>query len=314
MASPISDPWGAILIGCFISLILFGIILAQAVTYAQNCEKDPVWLKTFVAVLVMLDTIASSFAMAWAYQMYINGWGNMEVFAKANWLLAVDPMLVGMIACMVQLYFAGRLHIMVRNRWLTIFVIIFSIFTVLGGFAAGISILVVKSYAGSGHGKPAGIFWQVSTIITDITITVSVTYHLHGRKGLYAPTDRLLDSIIQLTIQNGFLTSIVAVVDMAFYIYAPVPPHPVSNPTLASHIILFFIMPKLYANTVLSSLNARPRLRHMANATVDISGAAFPQVSTFVAVRSSEPHSPEGIDLEADMRRDSQSLTGFERK
>ncbi|KAF7978236.1 hypothetical protein HWV62_1246 [Athelia sp. TMB] len=221
--------------------------------------------------------------------MYIDGFGNLEVFVAANWLLAVDPMLVGMVACMCQLFFAWRLHVMVQLRWLTTFVIVFSFFTLCGGLAAGISIFVVKSYSGSGYGKPFGIFWQVSTLITDITITVSVTYHLHRRKGIYEATDRLLDSIIQLTIQNGFLTSIVAVVDMSFYIYA------------------------LYANTVLSSLNARKRLRPLVAATVDMNRTTDQQTSTFIPARRSGtyPPSPED-DLEADNGGDSQSE--FDRK
>jgi hypothetical protein len=50
-----------------------------------------------------------------------------------------------------------------------------------------------------------------------------------------------------VTVQNGALTALVAIVDMIMYLSTEKP----------YHIALSFLMPKLYSNTILSSLNAR---------------------------------------------------------
>jgi hypothetical protein len=50
-----------------------------------------------------------------------------------------------------------------------------------------------------------------------------------------------------VTVQNGALTALVAILDMILYLSTDKP----------YHIALSFLMPKLYSNTILSSLNAR---------------------------------------------------------
>ncbi|KAF7966305.1 hypothetical protein HWV62_39201 [Athelia sp. TMB] len=257
--SAISTPWGLILIGVFISLILFGIIVSQVFTYFQHCEKDALWQKLFVGALFALDTLSSVLAMAWMYYLLIDNWGQPTAFASGDWLLAADPMLAGAVAFMVQLFFAWRIHVIARTPWQTLGILLCAALTLCGGLGTGVAVLWVKEYARFASFKPVAAVWLLAASVGDIAITVALTYHLRRRKGTFKATDRLLDRIIQLTIQNGLLTALVAVVDIALYLSTPTP----------YHIALSFLMPKLYSNTVLSSLNARRALRADALATVD---------------------------------------------
>ncbi|KZP30704.1 hypothetical protein FIBSPDRAFT_1037971 [Athelia psychrophila] len=257
MTSPISDPWGVILIGVFISLILYGIIVAQVFTYYENSDRDPLWQKAFVGILFLLDTLSSILAMAWMYQLLVDNWGNIVAFESGDWLLAADPMVAGMVAFMVQLFFAWRIHIVAAKPLLTTGIVLCSFVTLCGGIGTGIAVLWVKSYALFASFQQIAVIWLISATVGDISITTALTYHLRRRKGAFEATDRLLDRIVQLTIQNGLLTSIVSIVDISLYLSTPKP----------YHIALSFLMPKLYANTVLSSLNARRRLRPLGKIT-----------------------------------------------
>ncbi|KAF7968113.1 hypothetical protein HWV62_31977 [Athelia sp. TMB] len=216
--------------------------------------------------------------MLWIYQLLIDGWGDITAFESGGWLLAADPMVAAIVACMVQGFFAWRLQIVAQQAWLTTFIIICSACTLLGGIGTGIAVLWVKSYALFGTFKPIASIWLISATIADITITLALTYHLRRRRGSFGATDRLLDRIVQLTIQNGFLTALVSVVDISLYLSTPKPYHICEihcNPVMQllrftdSLQALSFLMPKLYSNTVLSSLNARRELRPLANATVE---------------------------------------------
>ncbi|KZP12121.1 hypothetical protein FIBSPDRAFT_168833 [Athelia psychrophila] len=51
----------------------------------------------------------------------------------------------------------------------------------------------------------------------DITITVAMTYHLRRAKGTFQRTERLLDRIIILTLQNGSLTTLLALFNVCLY-------------------------------------------------------------------------------------------------
>lgn len=255
-----SEGWGVVLIGCFISLILFGTILSQAFTYSQNCKNDPQWQKVFVGMVVFLDALSSAIAMAWMYQLFIDGWGDASYFTHANWLLASDPMICGILACMVQLFFAWRLHIIAKRPWLTAFIVLAATATFIGGVGTGIAVLVIKEYAQLGRARPIGCTWDFSAVIADMTITAGMTYYLRRYMGRFQDTDNLLDRIIQLTLQNGLLTSLATLVDIVLYLVSP----------KLYHIALTFVMPKLYSNSVLSSLNARKTLRSTPDHTGEL--------------------------------------------
>lgn len=131
------------------------------------------------------------------YQLFIDGWGDAGAFVTANWLLAADPMLNGVIACMVQLFFAWRLHIVGSQWWLTLFIAICSFAALCGGVGTGIAILWIKEYALLGNAKPIGCTWVFGAIVADIAITVALSYHLRRRKGSFKTTDDLVDRIVQ---------------------------------------------------------------------------------------------------------------------
>ncbi|KZP19023.1 hypothetical protein FIBSPDRAFT_1045778 [Athelia psychrophila] len=251
MSSPIADPFGFILIGVFISLMLFGIVVSQTFAYYQNCENDTRWLKCFVAVLFAFDLLSSILAMAWMYSLLIDNWGVIEAFTHGDWLLAGDPIIIGIVAGMAQCFFAWRIYVITSSRWMTASIACCALVTACGGIGTGIASVWVREYALFVNFKQIIIIFLVSAAIGDLGITVALTYHLRSRKGSFEATDRILDNIIRLTIQNGFLTAIVAIVDMVVYLAYAQP----------YHMAISFVMPKLYTNTVLSSLNARQHMR-----------------------------------------------------
>ncbi|TBU36596.1 hypothetical protein BD309DRAFT_713759 [Dichomitus squalens] len=54
MSSPLSldDTFGALLIGTYLSLILYGVALHQSFQYYKEYPHDKTWIKVYVAVIV----------------------------------------------------------------------------------------------------------------------------------------------------------------------------------------------------------------------------------------------------------------------
>ncbi|KZP24871.1 hypothetical protein FIBSPDRAFT_411830 [Athelia psychrophila] len=265
---PQSDVCGLLLIACFLSLILFGVILAQALTYCRNCEGDDPRMKLFVGILVTLDVANSAAGMAWIYQMLVNGWGNSAAFES-------DPLPFGMILtlppirCLSHFFFARRLHILSGKRCITLIIAFSSMLGFCGGIGTGIATVWIKDFSQFGKFQVVGIVGVVITavcpVVADLTITVGMTYHLRRSKGNFEATDRLLDRVIQLTLQNCALTSSYEIVSLSLY-YAFDKPY---------FFAVFFLAPMFYLHCVLSSLNARKTLRALANATVDLGGQSL---------------------------------------
>lgn len=131
------------------------------------------------------------------YQLFVEGWGDPSYYTSASWLLASDPMVCGIVACMVQLFFAWRLHIISKKPLLTAFIVTASVATLAGGVGTGIAVLWVREYALLGRVKAIGCTWDFSAVIADVTITIGMTYYLRRHKGSFDSTDHLLDRIIQ---------------------------------------------------------------------------------------------------------------------
>ncbi|KZP19019.1 hypothetical protein FIBSPDRAFT_828596 [Athelia psychrophila] len=272
MSSPIAHPFGFILIGIFISLILFGIVVSQTFAYYQNCDNDPRGLKWFVAVLFAWDLISSILAIAWMYELLIDNWGKIEAFTHGDWLLAGDPIIIGIVAWMAQSFFAWRIYVITSSRWLTAFIATCAVTTGLAGIGTGIASLWVREYALFVNFNQIIVIFLVSAAVGDLGITVVVSYHLRRRRGSFEATDKILNSIIRLTVQNGFITALIAIVDLSVYFASPLP----------YHMGISFIMPKLYSNTVLSSLNARQHMRRDLANVVNPSGQSQTRTADIV--------------------------------
>lgn len=152
-------------------------------------------------------------------------------------------MIAGVVACMSQLFFAWRLHvigttrypslspltpqaqgtsglntstnnrsriaerIIEKQRYLTTFIIICSFASCLGGIGSGIAAQWVGKYTSFLRFEGIAILWVGCGIIADVTITVAMTYHLWRAKAGFEKTDRLLDRVIQRTFLPASLLS-----------------------------------------------------------------------------------------------------------
>ncbi|KZP10684.1 hypothetical protein FIBSPDRAFT_800969 [Athelia psychrophila] len=275
--------WGFILIGSISSLVLFGICLAQVFMYCRNFKEDRLRVKVFVGFLVTLDALSTVLTTAWMYQLFVDGHGDIAGFETAGWLAASSDIMMGLIQGTVQLFFAWRLHIIgsalypeltqpsssayawrnyivAKQHWLTGFICISSFATFCGGIGIGISFFFVKEYSHFARIAPIALTSGFSTMAADITITLAMSFHLHRAKGTFKSTDRLLDRLIQLTLQNGSLTTLVTLLNVCLY-FAVKTPYWISGTLL---------LPKLYSNSALSSLNARRYLGLPVNLAVEL--------------------------------------------
>lgn len=128
--------------------------------------------------------------------MLITGWGDPSVFTNATWLAASDPVLIVLIACQVELFFAWRLWIIGRQRWIVVVICFFSIVELLSGIGTGIAVMWVKEYALFPSFAVIAIIWTVAGAVADVFIALGMTYYLHRVKGSYDATDKVVDRVI----------------------------------------------------------------------------------------------------------------------
>jgi len=97
--------------------------------------------------------------------------------------------------------------------------------------------------------------WFLSATVADVLITGTLVINLSKRKTGFAATDDAISKIIRMTVQTGMITALFAIGDVIFFM------------TLKSawNFIWDLALTKIYANCLLSTLNARAGLKEMSS-------------------------------------------------
>ncbi|THG93699.1 hypothetical protein EW026_g7605 [Hermanssonia centrifuga] len=210
-----------------------------------------------IFILLIADITNSVFDIYWLYTDIILNFGNAQALGIADWRIATDPAMVAIIATMVQLFFAWRVKVLTGNIWITGLIVVTAIVSCCGGLGVAIAIHFVKLFENFYKFDQIGTIWLISTAVCDTAIALTLTWHLKKHKTGISRTDDILDRIVRLTVQNGAITAIWAIVDLILFLSIPTGVHLALNLPLA----------KLYTNSLMSSLNARSAWRFNPEST-----------------------------------------------
>ncbi|PBK95808.1 hypothetical protein ARMGADRAFT_1010721 [Armillaria gallica] len=252
MSSGISDPFGGVVISVFFSILLLGAMIVQLYIYFDRYPKDNVWLKVFIVVLFTLDILNSVFTIMWVYKLLIDNFGNFVALDKSDWTIMTDPLLTGVMTGMVQVFFAWKIWVLTKNYFYVGAILICALTSSAGGMATSIAGIPIVDSADWNELRiklfKFSLVWLAPATLGDLIITFVITICLQRAKGSIRRTNRVLNRIIR-----RLLTAIVALIDL---ILCPAVEASVQLECVA------FILPKLYTNSVLSSLNARQAHTH----------------------------------------------------
>ncbi|EPS94466.1 hypothetical protein FOMPIDRAFT_1055074 [Fomitopsis schrenkii] len=238
---------GPALVGVFVNLTLFGVMISQSVFYFTNYPNDPRWIKCYVAFLVLADTLNAVFICAWIYRVLINNFGNVNALGRGDWLFETEQALTGIVSFQVQMFYAWRIWKLVGNRYLVGLVALTATVGGLSGIGTAIAIGMRPEFFGFIHLKQIIILWLLGEGISDIIITATLTWYLRKHLGGYSKTDGVVSKVMNLIVSNGLLTATFAIGDLICYFATE----------KAYHLIFNFPLCKLYGNSVMSTLNAR---------------------------------------------------------
>ncbi|TFK48692.1 hypothetical protein OE88DRAFT_489007 [Heliocybe sulcata] len=252
MGSPASVVHGPSIIGLFFSILLYGIMVTQTFIYFRSFRKDRLWMKSYVFVLFVADTLNCIFDCLWMYESVILHFGDQDFISRADWVFATDPAMTGIIAALVQFFFAWRIKVLTQSWWLVILVMIAASGGLLGGLGTAIGVTIVPHFAEFQKFQPIVIVWLISNAICDLIITISLTWHLRAHKTGFPTTDDIVNKIIRSTVQTGMLTTVVAIADVGCFV----------GSTSGLHLAFNIPLSKLYTNSLMSTLNSRAGWYH----------------------------------------------------
>ncbi|KAF7306226.1 hypothetical protein MIND_00413100 [Mycena indigotica] len=291
---------GALLVGTLASGILFGINTTQNYVYYRRFPQDPrmiKWLVTIVWVMEFVHIFCISHVL---YTYAVVNYGNPLIFLdKIPPTLALTILLGTVNTALVEAFFVFRIWTLAQNNLKFFKLVPLVLCVTITLFVAGTTADTVLSIqAANIPAFNARFDWLLVVpnslnVFNDGSITISlITLLLLTRKGGFAKTAMMLDQLIKWTLETGLITGIFSCLSLIFC---------VRQPNDFIWVSLQVVKARLFANSLMASLNSRDNLREMTRSTADWASSGNnsyrPGYSTTAAHGSAVAHNGVNIAM-----------------
>ncbi|KAF7341060.1 hypothetical protein MSAN_02092100 [Mycena sanguinolenta] len=254
----LQSTYGALLIGCFFSVAVWGVSLVQTILYFMMYENDSWKLKFMILFLIAVDTANEILLLRSVWPALILHWGRADILVKSEGTIELihHVWVAALVAAAVQSYYTWRIYTFSGQKRLVPFLLIPLIsWQILG---LGPYNFLVFGHATVSAGKQTRQLTAVAISIratgaaTDIFIAGAMIYLLNQPyahiPSMSSKTRKLLSRIIILSINSGAWTAILAVLDFIFIVAFPVD---------FTFCIVELPLCSVYLSTLLLNLNVR---------------------------------------------------------
>ncbi|KAE9398848.1 hypothetical protein BT96DRAFT_994549 [Gymnopus androsaceus JB14] len=259
---------GPLFIGFMFNTLLLGVLTVQVHHYQTTFKKDKAWMKTFVYILYLCNIVNTVLMADYLYNSLIVHFADVEYLQRANWVFASDPALTGIIATCVQIFFSWRVKVLTRSNLTALPVLALTVAGCVGALVSAVEISFFPRFTDFVDFKAWVLLWLLGQSAADVMITLVLVLHLwyerrrreflwiqvtniaafqRRHKTGFPTSDEIVDKIIRLTVQTGFITTVCAIVDAIVFLVD----------TSGTHLIFNLALAKLYSITLMSSLNSR---------------------------------------------------------
>ncbi|TFK91570.1 hypothetical protein K466DRAFT_595994 [Polyporus arcularius HHB13444] len=259
--------FGAILVGTYVSLVLYGLTVHQAFRYFRIYREDVPRLKYLVTTLLLADTVYLVLCMHACYFYLIKNYFKPLALVNGTWSLRLMPPVSGLIVILSQSFYSRRAALM--GSWYKTLVSVVTVlilgeigFTIGGTFEA----FSLKTFE---HWKQmtwlSASAWVFAVVVESLLSTTLIIVLRKSRTG-FKRTDSVLDILTGYTINTGLLTGTASLVCLVFALAAP------QN---LIYIGCNMGTTMLYSNSTLAVLNSRKFLAQRALGGLDPTGPEF---------------------------------------
>ncbi|KAJ3900593.1 hypothetical protein F5879DRAFT_972115 [Lentinula edodes] len=255
-STDIRATFGALLLGGLVAAILSGMIIAQGLNYLKS-NIDPSNIRSMVGIIVILDILhtVTIFMGLWKWFIKLHE-ASAAIFAVPL-SISISVILTALTTIIAHGFFAWRIFkLSKRNYWLIIPIVVPAVLAFVFSCISEAEMLRLDSFPDFRRYCP----WALTATLAlssgvDAMITVMMMVLLRQSRAKSLSMNDVIDSLFMLTLENGAITSLAAIICMTLWL------------TMNNFVFLglYFIIDKLYGNSVLAVLNYRKHLPRTRN-------------------------------------------------
>ncbi|KAM5544728.1 hypothetical protein V8D89_001626 [Ganoderma adspersum] len=255
----LGNTFGVLLVSIFVSLMMYGLTLAQTIRYARLYSSDRPFLKILVAAIFITDTLHSASMMHICYHYLVTNYFNPSALPVNVWTLDLLPLSTGITVLLTQGFYTRRIYIVSYKYRRIVVLIIFLLFVELG-FMTSSSVMSFRNGTFDGMQRYIWmdtVLFGTATVVDLVLTGAFVTIMRRSRTGILGPYSAL-DILSRYAL---YATGLISALTIPAFICSVV----------LSRTFVFFAIAipavKVYSNSVLAVLNCRKSLPHPGNTT-----------------------------------------------
>ncbi|ESK91186.1 hypothetical protein Moror_2906 [Moniliophthora roreri MCA 2997] len=242
--SPLTDV--PIFLGCVASALLLGAMIIQVFTYYIAFRQDNRYIKVTVWFVFFAECLSSVLAVT----------TSSVCLAKSRrlanetdaWLFQALSVLSGLVTVIVHCFYAWRIRVLGGNIIIVLAVAILTLIQCTAVIIAGNKVFLE---ANPPNIEPFIGLWLSGNIICDIVITGSLVALLRNAILILSNSREKtkVEKMMIVAVETGMITVLGALLKLIFFL--------AFRRKRSVHYALFYVLPKLYGNCMMTILNMR---------------------------------------------------------
>ncbi|KAJ7136918.1 hypothetical protein C8R44DRAFT_869012 [Mycena epipterygia] len=239
-----------ILAGTQANWALLATLAVQVYTFHTRFPNEQRWIKMLVYTVFPLELVQTGVSSHYAYWVLALGWGNTAALEILPWSCLATPIFTGIVAALVQIFFAWRIyHLMRKTVWACVVTAVIvlvrllvwhapSIFFTLTcaniklALAQGVTILIVVAQFAHATAFANVIritvgvkTWLSIAAVCDVLITTTLLIIFFQYRMQMPAEERRADTfMVKLmlnTVETGAVTSVTALIYLVLFLLYP---------------------------------------------------------------------------------------------
>ncbi|KAJ6541595.1 hypothetical protein B0H19DRAFT_1173741 [Mycena capillaripes] len=276
---------GSLLIGGFFASMLSGVVILQTLLYYRTYRTDPLGFKFLVLGVSGLDTLHTAFIWAGLWDYLIGYYGDTSKINYIPWSISLTVILTALVTFLVHCFFAHRIMLLSRRNWLMVSPVVILALIRLG--AASVSTWEMFHYKSFDlfklHARWIFTLGLSVSSAVDILITGLLFFLFQSNRPEAGHLKHIIEKLMLYAFETGSLTCIGTIVSMICWV------------AMSQNLVflgLHFVIGKLYANSLLVTLNTRQTIRR---ARTTASGERGPVLFLETHPRTRKSSAPYGV-------------------
>ncbi|KAF8300422.1 hypothetical protein DL93DRAFT_577170 [Clavulina sp. PMI_390] len=206
--STVGDPYLAhFLLGTVLNSFWTGVVQVQTYLFFKNFPKDPHFTKILVATMWLLQIFFLGATVDLVYIELIRAPKDFILLSEIPWILPYLGTHKMLINTLTQIFFASRLWGYGREPLIMVF---------LGILIAANIVMAIVNTVESWRNTTGKVStwsvtpWNVLIVVTDIVISIYLSYLMRKRRSGFRSTDSMLTSLTLYGVANGAISSAIA--------------------------------------------------------------------------------------------------------